>query len=187
MGLYGTLISLGLAGAVAIYGVIIEDEFYYTFPPIIIGMLVLLFFVIFLIAYSKRKKLLNRPDIDVVKSELMGDEVTVIDDIKVYITRNYIVSAGAYSTIIKLDDLALIYNEERSSVVNGVRVPLGLFLIAYLVNGKSVNIARSINSDQIHLLCDLLIQRRPNIMVGLTKENKAAIKEMKRNYKNNQV
>ena len=185
MGLYGTIITVIFIIAAVIYGLINEDEFLVVFVPILVGMLALLFFVIYLIAYFKRKKLANRSDIEFVKAELMSDNVTYIADINVYLTKNYIVTAGAYSAIVKFDEIALVYKERRSTAVNGVAVPVGLFFIARLVNGKSVVIARSMNENNIDVLGELIVERIPNVMVGLTKENKKALKEIKRNYKNN--
>ena len=185
MGLYGTSITVIFIIAAVIYGLINEDEFLVVFVPILVGMLALLFFVIYLIAYFKRKKLANRSDIEFVKAELMSDNVTYIADINVYLTKNYIVTAGAYSAIVKFDEIALVYKERRSTAVNGVAVPVGLFFIARLVNGKSVVIARSMNENNIDVLGELIVERIPNVMVGLTKENKKALKEIKRNYKNN--
>ncbi len=183
LGLYGIIaMALIILGGV-VYGIISGDEFYIIGFPLLFGLVLIIFLVIYLIALSKRKKMVKRPDINVVKSELLSDNVFVFDSAGVYMTQNYIVSHGVFSNILKYSEIALIYNERVITNARGARIDNGIFMIAFLVSGKRVNILRTYDEDELQMIGRVLKERNPNILFGLNKENKEKLKQIKKNYK----
>lgn len=166
------------------FSAILERKLIPILIAILSGILTIIFLGVFLVAYFKRKKISVRKDVDVIKNELAGDDITVFESSKVYLTKNYIVSHGAYSNVLKYDDIALIYNERRISKVNGIKVDNGIFIVAILRSGKNVNIVRTHNEQDIKLIDQVILNRNPYILMGLNEENKEKLKEIKREYKN---
>lgn len=184
IGYYGLLISGVIVLICIIFALIVEDIFLPVMIAIIVGFGLMVFLVMYLVAFIKRKNLLKRKDIDIIKSELKSDNLIVLEHIGLYLTQNYIVSHGAYSNILNYQDIALIYNERRVVRSNGIPVDAGLFAIAVLKNGKKVNLIRSYDEEAIRMAEELILQHNNQIMMGLSKENNARLKEMKREYKN---
>ena len=184
IGLYGIIGSIGVILVAVIYGLISDDDFYYTFFPIIASILVITFLVIYLVAVIKRKKLSNRSDIDAVKSELLSSDLISFDRSQVYLTKNYIVSHGLCSNILRYDEIAVVYNQRLITNVNGVRVDNGIYIVACLMNGKKINIVRTYDESEVNAICQVIGVRNPNILFGNSKENMARLKELKKNYRN---
>ena len=184
MGLFGTLGLGPLCILFVVLSFVRESKFLPIMIAILSGILAIMFLVIYLIAYGKRKKIYSRDDIDIIKAELAGDEVTVFASAKVYLTKNYIFSHGAYSNVVKYEDIALIYNERRISKVNGVRIDNGIFVIAILNSGRNINLLRTYNEQDMQMIEQVILEHNPNIMMGMNSENKAKLKEIKQNYKN---
>lgn len=185
IGYYGLIISIVIILVCIIFALILEDIFLPVMFAIVVGFILIVFLVMYLVAFVKRKSLLKRKDIDIVKSELASDNLIVLEHIGLYLTQNYIVSHGAYSNILNYKDIALIYNERRVVRSNGIPVDAGLFAIAVLKNGKKVNLIRSYDEEAIKMAEELILQHNNQIMMGLSKENNARLKEIKREYRNN--
>ncbi len=183
-GLYGSIGLWPLCITFIVLSFILERKFLTVMIAILSGILAIMCLVIYLIAYGKRKRIYSRNDIDTIKSELAGEGVTVFENAKVYLTKSYILSHGAYSNVVKYEDIALIYNERRISKVNGVRIDNGIFVMAILRSGKNINLLRTYNEQDMQMIEQVILQHNPNIMMGMNDTNKAKLKEIKRDYKN---
>ena len=183
-GFYGLIILIPLCIVFVIFSFVLERKLLPIVIAILSGILGIMFLGVYLVAYGKRKRISSRNDIEDIKNELAGDDITVFESAKVYLTKSYIISHGAYSNVLKYEDIALIYNERRISKVNGVRIDNGIFVIAILKSGKKVNIMRNYSEQDIQLIEQIILEHNPNIMMGLREENKEKLKEIKREYKN---
>ena len=166
----------------------INDSTLYCIGTLILGILSLLFIVIYIIKVIKNKKTMNElnPEllikIDTELSQIVDSEY---QDMKFYLLKDYLVDFDDNIVIIPYSDILWIYPYDRT--YNGLLV--NKYLKVTTINNKVYAVAktRSLEDNKDEILEEIenkIKEKNEEIIIGYSKENKKKVKEIIKDKKN---
>ena len=155
-----------------------------------LGIWAIIFGIIDIINRIKTKKALSKYDINEIKKELLGKNVKKLKGIEIYLTKNYIISNSKYLKITRYDEIDWIYLSKaggtvsQQAIINTAYKYGGKPLVAYLKNGKFVNVALVKNTEHINVIFSEVNQKNKNALIGNSEENIKKYTNINKKYNN---
>ena len=155
-----------------------------------LGIWAIIFGIIDIINRIKTKKALSKYDINEIKKELLGKNVKKLKGIEIYLTKNYIISNSKYLKITRYDEIDWIYLSKaggtvsQQEIINTAYKYGGKPLVAYLKNGKFVNVALVKNAEHINVIFSEVNQKNKNALIGNSEENIKKYTNINKKYNN---
>jgi hypothetical protein len=153
-----------------------------------VGILLAAFGIIFIVFYfvSTRnlKKTLNKYGQDYIEHELLKSSTLCFPKENVYITDSCLISSQYGLALYKYKDILWMYLKKTK--YNGIST--GIRLLAATRNNKIITVGSTFrNKKRLLEIMGSIKERNMDIMLGYTKENKAAFKNIIRNTRERMV
>jgi len=155
----------------------------------VFGIWIPFFAIIDIVNRSTTKKALNKYDINEIKKELQEKDVVKLKGIETYLTENYIISNSKSLKITKYDEIKWTYVAKPIGTVaqqGAVSIAYkygGTPVIAYLNNGKYVNIALIKSAEHMNMIFGLIRKKSKGVLIGNSMEDMKKYAEMNSKYK----
>ena len=144
----------------------------------VMGIYAIVFLIIWISHWSKSSAALKKYGRENLLSELLSPETVQVEGIDTYLTKNYIISNHRRVVVTKYSDIAWVYHTQARGIAAVIIDKLvGLPLIAYLKDGKSVSCAITKNGMQNMAVYDRVARENREILLGHTRKNEKAYKE----------
>ena len=153
-----------------------------------LGIYAILFIILDIINRIKTKKALSKYDINELREELLGKEVKKLKGIETYLTNNYIISNSKYLKITRYDEIDWIYlsrargTASQQAITNIAYKYGGTPLVAYLKDGKFVNVALVKNAGHINAIFNKVSEKNKNSLIGNSEENIKKYADINKRY-----
>lgn len=147
---------------------------------IVLSIIGVICFIVAVIAKIRFKSVLRKANKDDLLYELAKDSTMYFKKEEICLTDNYIISTFLGLNILKYDDIVWTYYEDRRYNF----VSIGKYLIARTKNKKAYQIAYTFrNVDLLVEIMNKIHDKNDKVMVGFTKENQQAYKELTKKKK----
>ena len=135
--------------------------------------LTLIFMYMYLVL--ENKKLINSIGIEKIEKELKSKRAIYFNNLKLYLTNNYIITKHYRLKVISYEDLIWIYNEKDH--YNGILTNYSL--IGYLKNKKKIIITTTYDENDLIKIMKKIEKKNKDVLVGYSKENIKKFKKYK--------
>lgn len=143
--------------------------------------------IIDVVGRLKRKITLKKYDINEITKDLQSQNTVKVYGIETYLTDNYIISNLQNLKINRYDEIVWLYLEDRTVYwyspttygrYRSTRMTFYPCLIAYLKNGKKVDVSIIKNNNQMNTIIAHIQHKNINVLVGNTVENRKKYEEI---------
>lgn len=161
------------------------DDSQVAFLPFMLFFLLMLFGIIFLIAYliewikyNRSIKKLDDYQISTIDQEVNASSAFYYEKAHLYLTEHYIINFSGALTALRYEDILWMYPFIQRT--NGIKTSQSIKVLAN--DGKTYTIAvmdivTKAKKEAYDEIWNTIIQKNPNIVTGYTKENIKAMKE----------
>lgn len=141
----------------------------------------LICFIVCIVGVIRFKKTLNKYGKDELEYELAKSSTIYYKKQEVCLTDNYVITTFMGLDVIKYEDILWLYNENRRYNF----ISIGKYLIARTNNKKAIQLSYVYkNEAKLIEIMNKIHEKNPKILIGFTKENQNAYKEMTKKDKN---
>lgn len=152
----------------------------------IIGLVLLIIGIVNHVKFSINVKKLDGHEIDSIEAEMSDNDSFYYKNIKLYLTRNYIIMLNGQFKIYKYGDILWMYPFEQR--YNGIRTNRAIKI--FTRDGKTsmvanIGVATKTQKAIYDEVWDTIIEKNPNIVLGYTSENIKHFNDVRKDIKTN--
>ena len=152
----------------------------------IIGLVLLIIGIVNHVKFSFNVKKLDGHEIDSIEAEMSDNDSFYYKNIKLYLTRNYIIMLNGQFKIYKYGDILWMYPFEQR--YNGIRTNRAIKI--FTRDGKTsmvanIGVATKTQKAIYDEVWDTIIEKNPNIVLGYTSENIKHFNDVRKDIKTN--